>query len=335
MNQAHPTRSRQDSKVFDAKIFLVISCLCVGFWFFSNPVSADQQGGQRPAGYLENGVGGMQEAMAGAAVGVRDDVASGFWNPAGLTGLAGWQVEDQYTLLSQGQVLNYFGIANQYRQKFFYGLSGIIYSAGGDLEARSGPTLNPDSLFDDFELTFLGSFAFRLSPQYSFGFNVKVFSQSLSNFSGFGVGEDLGMQFRVDKDTTFGFLVGDPYSVINYSNNTSTIFPLTLKAGIASRQEKWNTKTNFDLEWSSDLGLRPRLGVEWRPLESLALRAGSWAGNLTAGAGGGAAVVYFTGGFGLHMPVGGDEMEFDYVLLQDRIDPGAVLHQVSLVGRFL
>ena len=301
----------------------------------TSPVLADQQGGQRPVAYLENGVGGMQEAMSGAAVGVRGDVGSGFWNPAGLTGLAGWQLEDQYSLLSQGQVLNYFAAANQYRQRFFYGISWVAYSAGGDLEARKGPTLDPDNLFSDLEMTFVGSFAFRLSPQYSLGFNVKVFTESLASFSAFGVGEDLGMQFRVDKDTTFGFLVGDPYSVLNYSNNSSSIFPLVLKAGVASRQEKWNTRINFDLEWSSDLGLRPRLGAEWAALDSLILRGGCWAGNLTAGAPGGSAVVYFTGGFGLILPMGGDQLEFDYSLLQDRIQPGALLHQVSLVSRFL
>jgi len=89
------------------------------FFVFADGIAlADQQGGQRPAAYLELGVGGMQDAMGGAAVADRNDVACGFWNPAGLTGLRGLQVEDQYTLLALNQQLNYLAFANSLRDKF-------------------------------------------------------------------------------------------------------------------------------------------------------------------------------------------------------------------------
>src|SRR6185295_966624 len=114
-----------------------------------------QQGGQRPAAYLLYGVGGAQDAMAGAAVANRGDVACGFWNPAGLSGLRGFQVETQSTLLSLNQQLHYLALANSYRNRFFYGISAVFYSAGGDLEAREGPSRDPDSLFEDIEVTVL------------------------------------------------------------------------------------------------------------------------------------------------------------------------------------
>ncbi len=305
------------------------------FFFFMGPVWADQQGGQRPAPYLEYGAGGAQVAMGGATAGLRNDVSCGFWNPAGLSGLRGFQIENQYTFLGLNQQLDYFSLANGFRDKFFYGVTAFYYSAGYDLETRVGPSVNPDSIFGDTEFTFISSFAVRLSPRWSVGANFKVLSQSIGGFSGFGFGEDLGVQYRFTKFTTFGFMAQDPYTVFTYANSSYQIVPITLKAGIAHHDEKMAAKINFDLEWSSDLGFRPRCGVEWRPAEVIALRGGFWAGNLTAGTSGGSLTLNFSTGFGILMPMGDSLMELDYHLLPDRLNPGGFLHQLSLVGKFL
>ncbi|HTA76890.1 MAG TPA: PorV/PorQ family protein [bacterium] len=304
---------------------------------------ADQQGGQRPAAYLEMGVGGMQDAMGGAAVGVRNDVACGFWNPAGLTALRGFQVEDQYTLLSLNQQLNYLGLANNFRDKFFYGVSWIYYSAGNDIEARTGPSLNPDSIFSDSEMTFIASMAFRLDPRWALGINLKVLTQSIGSFSSaFGFGEDIGLQYRLSRDTTFGFVIQDIYTSLTYNSPTAAsstdpeqIVPTTFKFGVAHHQENWNLKAAGDLDWSQDLGFEPHLGLEWRPLTAIALRGGVWAENILAGAAGGSLLVYFTTGVAVLVPVENNLIEFDYSMLEDRINPGALINQIAITGKFL
>ena len=85
---------------------------------------------------------------------------------------------------------------------------------------------------------------------------------------------------------------------------------------------------NFDLEWSSDLGLRPRLGGEWHLSKMLALRGGFWLGNLTTGA---ALTPNFSAGFGILFP----QMELDYTILPDRIIPWNFMHRIALIGKFL
>jgi hypothetical protein len=311
-------------------------CFLIGFSFFTvQVVWADGAGGQRPAAYLELGAGGMQNAMAGAAVADHDDPACGFWNPAGLSGLRGFQTEAQYTLLAQGQSLDYLTLANGYRGFMFYGLSAFYYSAGGNIEARSGPSLLPDSVFTDTELTFLVSLAFRLEPRWSIGGNLKVMIQNFDNYSGFGFGEDVGLQYHISQSTTLGLMVQDPFTFFDYDNSTNNIVPFTLKVGIAHHEESLGAKVNFDMEWSGDLGLRPRLGLEWRPGdEVLALRAGCWVENLTTGV---SDAVSFnpTAGFGLFFPMGDSLLEFDYTLLTDRMSPGTFFHQVDLTGKFL
>ncbi len=336
-----PLRALKAALPARALLSFASSCLRVGLllFFSSGAVPAwGQAGGQRPAAYLELGAGGTQEAMGGAAVADRNDPACGFWNPAGLSGLRGFQVESQYTFLSQNQLLSYLAFANGFRDRLFYGLTVFYYSAGNDIEARSGPTFNPDSVFGDTEMTFMPSLAFRLSPRWSIGGSLKIQFQDFSTFSGFGIGEDLGLQYRVTNSTTLGLMIQDPLSVFNYSNSSQAVVPPTFKAGIAGHDESLSAKAHFDLEWSPDLGLRPRLGLEWRPAEVLALRAGCWAGNLTSGGSGDGVSVNPTAGFGLLLPVGesGDSLlEFGYTILQDRITAGGWLHQIALTGKFL
>ena len=301
----------------------------------SSPLWADQQGGQRPAAYLEMGVGGPQEAMGGAAAAARNDVACGYWNPAGLTGLRGFQCEAQYTFLSFNQQLDYLALADNFQNFLYYGLSFIYYSAGNDLEARSGPSLNPDSTFGDTEMTFLFSLAYKVSPRWSIGANLKVLTLGLGSFSGYGFGEDMGIQYRVDNDTSVGFMVQDPYTSLSYSNSNSDVQPPTFKGGIAHWEEKVDLKGNFDIEWSDDLGLRPRIGLEWRPMGVLALRGGCWAGDLTGGTSGGSLSLNLSGGLGILVPYDGNVMEFDYTVLQDPLMAGSVLHQLTLTGKFL
>jgi hypothetical protein len=323
--------------IFALLIVMVFAVLTTGVVF------ADQEGGERPAAYLELGVGGMQEAMGGAAVGDRNDVACGFWNPAGLTGLRGLQVEDQYTLLALNQQLNYLAFANSFRDRFFYGVSWIYYSAGNDIEARTGPSLNPDSIFSDTEMTFIGSIAFRFDPRWAMGLNIKVFNQSIGSFSSaVGFGEDLGLQYRVSRDTTLGFVIQDIYSSLTFNSPTSSstsdpqqIIPTTFKVGIADHEEQWNLKGTGDLDWSQDLGFEPHLGLEWRPLTAMALRGGVWAENITAGASGGVPLVYFTAGVAILVPVGSDLIEVDYSMMEDRIDAGALINQIAVTGKFL
>ncbi|HUO58321.1 MAG TPA: hypothetical protein VMV05_09100 [bacterium] len=309
---------------------IVVAVLLIG-----QTAQADQQGGQRQAVYLEMGAGGAANAMGGAAVGMRGDVSCGYWNPAGLIGIRGFQIETQRSFLSMGQELDYLSLAGTFKDEYSLGLSGILYSAGGDLEARQGPSLAPDKLFDDLEMTLFPSVAARLSPRWSFGGSFKLFLENLGSFSGLGFGEDLGIQYRFTNDTTFGFMAQDPYSLISYSNNDNSLFPVTLKAGVAHHDAKLNAKMHFDLEWSNDLGFRPRLGLEWAPAKVIVLRGGCWLGNLTSGAPGGTLTLNPTAGIGLMAFLGDSLVEFDYTLLPDRIVSGGLTHQIAITGKFL
>jgi hypothetical protein len=296
----------------------------------SGPALASQGGGENPASYLELGAGGPPEAMGGAAAALRGDVSCGFWNPAGLTGLKGLQAEDQYSFLPQGQQLNYLALGSQFHQRLFYSLAFFYYTAGGDLEARGGPSLNPDNLFTDSQMAFLVSLAGKLGPRWALGGTLKLFLHKLGVVSGTGFGGDLGIQYRFSNETTGGLAIQDVYSFIGYSNSSAPgeVFPVAVRGGVSHTAKTVDLRGELDLEWRGDTGLRPRLGLEWKPSGDIALRGGFWWG-LDSGS------ANFSAGFGLRVPGAGESAELDYTLLGDRWASGGLLHQISLKGTFL
>lgn len=296
---------------------------------------ADQTGGERISSYLQLGAGGVVDSMGGTAAAFRGDATAGFWNPAGLAGTRGTQLTNQVTLLPWGQELNYFAFSNGYRDVIFYGFSFFFYSAGGDIEARQGPSLEPDSVFGDSQMTFLVSLAFKLDPRWSLGGNLKVLTESFNNFSGLGFGEDLGLQFRVSREMTLGLVVQDPATFMDFDNHTESFAPPTLRGGMRFHRSDDPWTFGGDLEWSFDQGLRPRGGVQWALSERVLLRGGAWAQNITGGAAGGSLSVYPTGGAGFLFPMGEDMLELDYALLPDRTPGGIFLHQFSLGMNFI
>lgn len=310
-----------------AKIFSFSSAL---FWAGLGSVWAGNNGGLQPAAYLNLGFGGREEAMGGAAVGLSGSSSSTFWNPAGITKVQGTEVEMEDTTLSLNRSLFGLSFNANYENLYYMGLTGLYYSDGNDLEARSEPTVNPDSVFSDLNLAFLATAAFNLSPDWDLGFNLKVFVQSygLSSLpAGFGIGEDLGVQYHPSAETTLGFVAQDPFSDFLYSDGTDAIFPQTLRWGVAQTFSGLHLTGDLDLEWQFALGLEPHAGLEWKPLDAIAFRGGYWV-ELNSGQDG------FGAGVGVFIPTGGSRMEFDYTLLPDRLTPGQLNQQITLTGNF-
>ncbi|MGH7739895.1 MAG: hypothetical protein ACREL1_07090, partial [bacterium] len=244
-----PTRWKV-AKAFSFSLVLFLS----GF----GSACAGNNGGLQPAAYLNLGFGGREDAMGGAAVGLSGSSSSAFWNPAGITKVQGTEVEMENTSLSLNRSLFGLSFNANYQKLYYMGLTALYYSDGNDLEARSGPSANPDSVFSDLNLAFLATAAFQLSSDWDFGFNLKVFVQSygLSSLpAGFGIGEDLGVQYHPSAKTTLGFVAQDAFSDFLYSDGTNAIFPQTLRWGVAQVFSGLHLTGDLDLEWQFALGL--------------------------------------------------------------------------------
>ncbi|HVM31888.1 MAG TPA: hypothetical protein VMU88_02045 [bacterium] len=304
--------------------------LCLGVLGAIAPVGAADNAGQNPAAYLELGPGGLTTAMGGAGGALRGDLTEAFFNPAGLVALPNTQVEFARSLLSLNRVMDYFAVGSNYEKAYYFGLALTDYSAGNDLQARSGPSADPDSVFSDLNLNLMTTIAFPLAPDLDFGFNLKLFLQAytLADLpTGFGLGEDLGFQVHPDADTVWGLTIKDPLSDFLYSDGTEHFFPRGFRVGFSRRWADGRVKWDLDLEWRSDLGWVPHGGLEWRPARAIALRGGAWSGLDSGEWGWGA-------GVGIFLGVAGAVGELDYTLSPDRLDADGLLQQISLVGNF-
>jgi hypothetical protein len=295
------------------------------------PLLAADNGGLQPAAYLNLGVGGEENAMGGAAVGLGGEAFGAFWNPAQIISVQGTQVALEHTVISLNRTLEALSVIANYQDRYYLGFTALDYSDGNDLEARAEPTLSPDAVFSDMNLAFLGTAAFHLDSQWDFGFNLKIMTQAYGLASlptGFGIGEDFGVQFRPSPATTFGFVVQDVFSDFLYSDGTDDLFPATLRLGVAQKWLDLQLKADLDLEWQAALGLIPHAGLEWNPVDAIALRAGYWF-ELNSGQDG------FGAGIGILIPAPKQRIEFDYTILPDRLSAGQLLQQLTLSVNFL
>ncbi len=226
--------------------------------------------------------------------------------------------------------MNNLFLATQFARRFFCGLTFLYYSAGGDLEARQGPSLGPDGIFGDTEMAFYLSLAGKLDPRWSLGGNLKFFVNKLAIVSATGVGGDLGLQCRLSPETTLGFMARDIYSSIGYSNTNGAneVLPLVLRAGLSHLDPPSGVRGEVDMEWNGNTGLKPRLGLEWGPSQEVVLRGGAWWEP-------GTGFADFSVGLGFKVPAEGSGAELDYTLSGDRWAGGGILHQMSVKGTFL
>jgi hypothetical protein len=285
--------------------------------------AASEHGGERPAAYMGLGFGGRQTALGGAGTSLPGGVAGSVINPAILSAVRTFQVYTQYAFLTQDRTLAYLGLGNRLEKSpLSYAISWAYFSAGGDLEARREPTYEPDYVFSDSEMAFWITTAYRLDADWSVGASFKVLTHWLDQDLGWGMGEDLGLTYRVSGYTRIGVSAQDLFSALRFQNSDSGDIPPAFRAGVSHLFYGPQVILSTDLVYSADLGFEPCGGLEWRVRSGIALRGG-WGRDS------------FRGGFGLTIQGSKVAEEFEYVLSQDTLEDGALLHRVSLGLRFL
>ncbi|HET9870364.1 MAG TPA: hypothetical protein VFR02_07710 [bacterium] len=293
---------------------------------------AADNGGLNPAAYWDLCPGGSPSAMGGAAEGMRGDLAGAFYNPAGLAGLEGTEVQVGHAALSLGRSLNYLAVGASYQEKYHFGLALLAYSDGSDLQARSGPSVAPDAVFSDLALSVLASLAFPLGPDWDLGVSARVLTQAfgLADLpTGFGLGEDLALQYHPTADQCWGLTLSNALADFLYSDGTDAPLPADLRLGLSQAFPDLDLKGALDLDWRTDLGPAPHVGLEWRPVESLAFQGGYWV-QLDGGEDG--------IGFGASLSLGlsgGVRTDLGYSVSTDRLLPGSLTQQLNLRAHFL
>jgi len=277
------------------------------------PASA---GDKFAAEFLKIGVGARALGMGGAFASIADDASAAYWNPAGLVQLRNREAMAMHASQFGGVESHNFGSVilplESASGRSAIGITAIHLSID-DIRVTTGLKLddNGDPINDEgnittksaYDLALMLSYARDLGDRWSAGVNVKLIRQSLVDAgSSFGIGADLGFLFRPRPSMSIGLKISDVSTTQLYwdSGRRETVSPtITLGAHTTSflRALRGSITLGVDAAFAFD-GLQNAdqfdsgslsgnllPGMEYWFRDTVALRLGSDAGSLTAGAG--------------------------------------------------
>ncbi|MDI6735640.1 MAG: PorV/PorQ family protein [bacterium] len=262
----------------------------------SMPVYAqDEYTGITSANFLKLDVGARQAAMAGAFVGVADDVNTINYNPAGLVQAGTISLTAMHNQWLQSIKYEYLGYA---QRMWWDGVIGgsLAYLHMGDIP---GSRFSPGGGYekaDDFTaydacLTF--SYAQPWSDGLSIGANFKIIYEKIEKENASTIAFDLGAFYKTPIDNlSFGLCLQNLGSGLKFIKEKSDL-PMNLKGGVSAKLLDERLLIALDANKPIDNKINGRLGFEYWLIDTFAIRAG-YRTDVDIGSG-------FSGGIGLKL----------------------------------
>ncbi len=224
---------------------------------------------------LREGVGARAEAMGGAYTAVVGDQTAASWNPAGIAALEGRDFLVSHHSSFQEIQQTYGGWAYG-NTRSGVALSLGIYSVGG-IEARTGPSAQPQGTFGIYDINAGLSYAKRIKKGFYAGATVRALHETIGPERASGFSVDLGVLYRFGNER---LTVGASYRNLGRMEALDvhrTPLPETFRAGIAWQAGRLTG--SFDLRAPRHGPAGMHTGLELRLKGALWLRAGYRSGN--------------------------------------------------------
>jgi len=283
------------------------------------PVMGLAGSGKYAGEFLAIGVGGRALGMGGAAVALTADATAGFWNPASLARIDYPQIvlmhNEQFgSLLNHdyGAVAIPFGPSTSLALSVIrLGVDDIADTRAAGIDASGNLTydltqfsrVDPGRVtyFNAADWAFLFSYARRVTPEFSYGANLKYLRRELGDNSANGIGIDIGVWYAPMEDLFLGATVQDVTTTfLAWDTGTNELITPTVKVGgayqIAALGGTFVPALDVDVRFEnrksiSEIHVGPvgadlHTGLEYQFKDLLFIRAGySDVKQLTLGAG--------------------------------------------------
>ena len=271
------------------------------------------------------GIGARALAMGSAFVAVADDSTAVLWNPAGLAQLNDTRIGGMSTdLYGLGLTHQYIGAVTTFAnlgiglawEHGSYLVSKVYDANGAQITARTWD-----------QSAILGTLAPNIMDIGLAGANVKYYMESNgAGKSASGFGFDLGVLVNLGDMFSIGIVATDLGGTnIDWGTATPDSVSSLYKAGVAMKLADGMLVLAADLDYNGTKMGNAHVGVEFKIIKELALRAGA---VLTDNFNG----VYFTVGAGIN--VAGLYVDVAY-LINDKIDNTLVLSAEFSLGDLL
>lgn len=251
--------------------------------------------------FMYLGVGARPLALGNAYIAADGDIFSTYYNPAGLTGIAGNQATFMHSE-TFGSLLNHDYIA--YARSKFGGVAAVsMYRLGG---GGILVTEEYNGIFrvksEESHADYIFSFAYgrKHSQKLDWGATAKLIYRKIVNENAQGIGIDAGVRYRIRDNLTAAAVAQDlTGTILSYSTSAKEVVNPTLKLGLGYSHPLGNFKATllsdadikfegrqrsaqFSQSWISG---DTHLGAEISYKDVAAVRVGSDIGNLTTGVG--------------------------------------------------
>ena len=228
------------------------------------------------------GVDARALGMGGAYVGLTNDAAAGYWNPAGLYNMAEGHssITAMYTTgLAADRFQNFVAVGHRF-QSIALGASWVNEGIR-DVQGYDA-TGNSTNVFGEYENIIIASLGMG-TDKAAFGFNMKGYFQNLNSEQRNGVGFDAGVQFKVNDVLSFGGVAQDMGGKVGGDR-----LPLNLRLGAGIRpMEHFNLGMDIERTENSQTLFHGggEYGVQFGDNSMAMLRAGVNDSHFNAGLG--------------------------------------------------
>ena len=272
--------------------------------------------------FLSLGAGARSLGMGGTHAALANDVTAVYWNPAGLAQLNYPEITLMHAEQFAGIVQYNFGaFALPHGKDASLGI-GLIRLAVDDIPFTRLPREDldlgepyvddngvtrinrpfVDREFSNAEHALFLSYARSKSTYFSYGGSVKIVHKGFDDTSAWGIGFDLGAQFRLKNGLRFGANLQDATTtILAWNTGRKELIVPTLKIGVAlplsvdllngtllpavDADIRFEGREQAAQISGGPASLDMHAGFEYLYKDALALRAGTDTGNFSAGAG--------------------------------------------------
>jgi hypothetical protein len=244
------------------------------------PAAAGQETEGVPGDWLSRYASPRAVGLGGAMTAVADEPSAALWNPAGISWLKQNELQVGSVRLFEDTSINGLSFARPSNRMPSFGLN-LLHLKSGEFE-RTNELNESMGTFSEGDLVFALTAAQNLSPGWSVGANLKLARQSVEDFSGSGLGFDLGVMGRITRGLKVGasaLNLGGPKIKLREMEEA---YATELRGGLALSLLEGRSLTSAEVVHRDGPGTQPRVGTEFW-IQSLALRVGYYIDNVAAG----------------------------------------------------
>jgi hypothetical protein len=236
----------------------------------NSPVLAADDAGV-PGGFLRYGASARSLSLGNAVVGLSDDVATSYWNPAGLAQLRTMEITGMGATMFNDTKYTFFALGMPTENWGTFSLNGT-FTSSGEFE-RSTWEDDLGETFSEKEGIFSLGYANGFG-RLTYGVNLKSVSQDIGGASGSSLGMDVGLYYRPHRLLSLGAsvqnLIEPKITLVEEEEKLAR----SMRAGLALRFFRGRMVMTTDLVKTEFMDTSFRSGLEIWPVRFLSLRGG-------------------------------------------------------------